>query len=167
MTTQPALDPRKSPWRRGDVVTRGFKQVGFVTEYTALYLEVRWNKEGNEGDAKIERIPISEVDALVRVGHADQRTPGDNPTTNLDSLETIESLERIRDAIATRMKAINTDEERREANALVKRIFRANKCAFDERNEYRLLVSLTNPENVGLLFKAQDWLHQMFCKKHV
>jgi hypothetical protein len=37
------LDPRKTPYTRGDVVTRGFKQIGLVAEFTAAYLDSRAN----------------------------------------------------------------------------------------------------------------------------
>jgi hypothetical protein len=61
------LDPRKTPYTRGDFVTRGFKKAGLVTAHTPTYLEVRWNEAGNEGNDKIERVPTADIDTLVRV----------------------------------------------------------------------------------------------------
>jgi hypothetical protein len=46
MTTHPSLDPRKSPWKRGDVCTKGFERNGFVLNHTPEYLEVRWSQLG-------------------------------------------------------------------------------------------------------------------------
>lgn len=33
-----SLDPRKNPWKRGDICTRGFEKNGFVLTRTAEYL---------------------------------------------------------------------------------------------------------------------------------
>ena len=76
-------------------MTLGFKKVGLVREFTPAYLEVRWNDAGNEGSDKIERIPTADIDNLVRVAHADALSPGGS-RTNLQTLEDIESLERVR-----------------------------------------------------------------------
>src|ERR1700735_1687690 len=101
------LDPRKIPYTRGDVVTRGFKQVGLVTEFTASYLEVRWNKEGNEDNAKIERVRTAEIDDLLRVAHADSISPGGDKT-NLQALEAMEALERLNRGMRNRMATIKS-----------------------------------------------------------
>jgi hypothetical protein len=57
-TSQPPLDPRESPWKRGDVCTLGFKKSGFVLNHTPEYLEVRWMSS----DEGVERIPAEEID---------------------------------------------------------------------------------------------------------
>jgi hypothetical protein len=41
MITQSSLDPRITPWKRGDVCTRNLDRVGFVLNCTREYLEVR------------------------------------------------------------------------------------------------------------------------------
>jgi hypothetical protein len=161
MPNQRSLDPHKSPWQRGDVVTLGFKKVGFVLSRTPEYLEVRWNKPDG-----IERVATADVDGVLRIAHAEGASLSETGRTNLQSLEALESLQRISDAISNRMKTIKTDRDNEEANELVKRIFAKNKCSWDRRNEYQLLRSFTHPEDVGLLFKLQDRLHQLFCRAH-
>lgn len=116
----PSLDPRKTPYRRGDVVTLGFKKVGLVREFTPAYLEVRWNDAGNEGNDKIERIPTEDIDNLVRVSHADALSPGGN-RTNLQALEAIESLEHVRALAAERTKTIKSPSEQAHVNSLIAR----------------------------------------------
>jgi hypothetical protein len=156
------LDPRKTPYTRGDVVTRGFKQAGLVTECTASYLEVRWNKEGNEGHDKIERVPTAEIDDLVRVSHADSISPGGDKT-NLQALEAMEALERISLGLRNRMATIKSPAEQAEVDNLVKRAF-ANRCPWDIKNQARLLQLVMDPNSVGMLFKIQERIHRAFCK---
>jgi hypothetical protein len=79
MATSPSLDPRKSPWKRGDVCTRGFERPGFVLDHTSEYLEVRWSDDSKE------RIPTDAVDSLLRVAHADSLGP-DGRRTNFGNL---------------------------------------------------------------------------------
>src|SRR5208337_2548202 len=103
MATQRPLDPRKSPWHRGDVVTLGFKKNGFVLSHTPEYLEVRWmSHDGVDAvDAIVEKIPTEDVDSVLRVMHADSIAP-DGDKTCLESLEAIEALERVQLAVANR-----------------------------------------------------------------
>ncbi len=67
---QKPLDPRKSPWKRGDVCSLGFEKHCFVMSYTLEYLEVRWMSDGS-----IERIPADTVDTVLRVAHGDSLGP--------------------------------------------------------------------------------------------
>jgi hypothetical protein len=157
------LDPRKTPFSRGDVVTRGFKLAGLVTEVTSSYLEVRWNKEGNEGNDTIERIPAAEMDNLVRVAHADSLSAGGDQT-NLQSLEGIEALERVTIAMRKRMATIKTPREKAEVDSLVTRAFAKDGCPWDRKNGARIFQLAVEPNNVGMLFKIQERLHRGFCK---
>jgi hypothetical protein len=157
------LDPRKTPFARGDVVTRGFKLAGLVTEVTSSYLEVRWNKEGNEGHDKIERIPAAEMDNLVRVAHADSLSAGGDQT-NLQTLEAIEALESINIAMRNRMATIKTPQEKAEVDSLVTRAFAKDRCPWDRKNAARIFQLAVEPNNVGMLFKIQERIHRAFCK---
>jgi hypothetical protein len=156
------LDPRKTPYTRGDVVTRGFKQFGMVREYTPAYLEVRWNKEGNEGNAKIERVPTERIDDLLRVAQADAFFSADGQT-NLQTLNGIEALERIQEGLRNRMKSITSPAEQAEVDGLVKRAW-GDKCAWDRKNQANLLLLIIDPDNVGMLFKVRERIHRAFCK---
>jgi hypothetical protein len=157
MATTPSLDPRKSPWRRGDVCTRAFEKSGFVIDHTSEYLEVRWIKEET-----IERIPTLEVDNLFRVAHADSLTP-DGQRTNLESLEAIETLDALQNAIAGRMKTLTTDREKEQADHLVRRIFSRGQCEWDARHATQLTLLLTGPQNVGVVFRIRERIHRIFC----
>jgi hypothetical protein len=156
--SRPSLDPRKNPWKRGDVCTLGFKKNGFVLDHTPEYLEVRWMS--GEG---IERIPTEDIDNLLRVMHADSVSPGGN-RTNLESLEAIETLARIQDRITERMRTIKSDKERAELDRLTRRIFADGKCRWDAKHSVELMLLLTEPGNVGYLFKLRNRFHLVFCK---
>jgi hypothetical protein len=157
------LDPRKTPFARGDVVTRGFQLAGLVTEVTSSYLEIRWNKGGNEGKDTIERIPAADMDNVIRVAHADSLSPGGDKT-NLQSLDAIEALERINIAIRNRMATIKTPTEKAEVDSLVTRAFAKDGCPWDRKNGARIFQLAVEPNNVGMLFKIQERLHRAFCK---
>jgi hypothetical protein len=159
-TPRPSLDPRKNPWKRGDLCTLGFEKNGFVLSHTAEYLEVRWMQGGG-----IERIPTGEIDNLLRVGHAaDSIAPGGR--TNLQNLEAIEALSGISDGIAERMKTVKNEDEKKELDRLVRRIFASDKCEWDSKNETKLWQMFLKPEKVGLIFKLRERIHRAFCKRH-
>jgi hypothetical protein len=154
-TTQPPLDPRKSPWKRGDVCTLGFKKNGFVLSHTPEYLEVRWMSP-HEG---IERIPAEDIDDLLRVMHADGPSPS-GKGTNLESLEASESLRRIKDAVTERMKLVTDPTEKRELDALIARSF-SPKCAFDRKHGHILFDLAIDPQRVSLYWKLRERLHRL------
>jgi hypothetical protein len=153
MTPQP-LDPRKSPWKRGDLCTRGFKTAGFVLSYTPEYLEIRWS--GNDG---IEKVPTHEIDDIVRVAHADDISPAGDNKTNLETLQALEALEHVRDAIAARMANINSEKERQEANALAERSFNP-RCNFDRKHTKLLFDLAIVPDRISLYWKLRERLHR-------
>ena len=154
------LDPRKSPWKRGDVCTSGFKKSGFVLNHTAEYLEVRWMPDGG-----IERIPTEDADDLLRVAHADSLSPG-GQRTNLENLESIEALSRIEDGIRERMKTVKNESEKKELDRLTRRIFASDKCEWDTKHQGKFFQLIVEPQNVGPIFKLRDRIHQSFCKRH-
>jgi hypothetical protein len=157
MPQQP-LDPRKSPWKRGDVCTRGFETVGFVRSYTSEYLEILWN--GRDGTDKIEEVPAGEVDDILRVAHADSVSPSGRGT-NLESLEALEALEGLREAIANR--TFRSDRERGGSDNLVRRSFATDGCDWDRKNSKQLLTLALRPETVGVVFKVRERVHRLFC----
>lgn len=99
MTTQPSLDPRINPWKRGDVCTRHFDDVGFVVNCTRECIEVRWLERGAMGAVK--KISADEMNYL-RVGHADGPSLDGRGRTNLEALLSLEALDVIQSALANR-----------------------------------------------------------------
>jgi hypothetical protein len=132
MPTQPSLDPRVNPWKRGDVCTSHFDRVGFVVNCTREYLEVWWTQSGG-----VEKVPADQMDYLLRVGHADGPSPDGN-RTNLESLQLLEALEAIRTALAER--TFKNDDEKREADNLVRRALATDGCSWDKKNAAQLLA---------------------------
>jgi hypothetical protein len=161
----PSLDPRKTPYKPGDVVTRGFKIAGLVTEYAPGYLEVRWNEAGTEGNDKIERIPTEEIDNVVRVAHADSLS-ADGKKTNSETLETLEALERVRALAVERMKTIKSPSEQAHVNSLIARASATDGCEWDKQHYVLLMKLALEPWNVGLIPKLQERLHRVSCKRH-
>jgi hypothetical protein len=153
--TQPPLDPRKSPWKRGDVCTSGFKKNGFVLNYTPEYLEVRWMSP-NEG---VERIPAEDIDNLLRVMHADSLSAG-GKMTNLEALMTIEALSHVEDAIRERMKRVKNEAEKKELDVLIKRSFNPE-CAFDRKYSKELVTLAIAPREVSWSWKLRERIHRV------
>jgi hypothetical protein len=156
MATSPSLDPRKSPWKRGDVCTRGFEKPGFVLNHTSEYLEVRWS------DDSIERIPTNEIDCLLRVGHADSLGP-DGRRTNLEYLQSLEALDFLQHGMTERVKTLRSDKEKKELDRLVRRIFSDGQCKWDAGHAAQLTMLLTAPQNVGIAFRIREGIHRLFC----
>lgn len=157
MTASPSLDPRKSPWKRGDICTLGFEKLCFVLDHTPEYLEVRWmNDDG------VERIPADRIDLLLRVAHADAIGP-DGRRTNLEYLQASEALDALKHGIAERMKAIKSEKEKQELDRLTRRIFAEGKCKWDTRHVGELMVLLTAPGTLKVGFKIRERIHRIFC----
>jgi hypothetical protein len=153
------LDPRKSPWKRGDVCTLGFKQNGFVVNVTSEDLEVLWMPE-----ATIERVPAERLD-LLRVAHASSLSDK-GTATNLEILEDIEALHRTEHVIRQRISNCKTDREKQEVGVLIERSLAKDGCAWDKANSSRLFLLAVTPESVGFLFKLRERVHRRLCKRH-
>jgi hypothetical protein len=158
MTPQP-LDPRKSPWKRGDVCTLGFEKNGFVVDCTSQHLEVRWMP-----GAVVERIPAEDIDNLLRVAHADSLGP-DGHRTNFQFLEAIESLSRREEAVAERIKTVKNENEKEELDRLTRRLFAEDGCEWDKKHAAELWALLLEPNDVGVVFKFRERLHRLFCSR--
>jgi len=157
MTISPSLDPQKSPWKRGDVCTLGFKKNCFVLDHTPEYLEVLWlNDDG------VERIPTDAIDSLLRVAHADSLGP-DGRRTNSEYLQVREGLNFLEQGLAERTKATKSEKERRELDRVVRRIFSEGKCKWDARHRGELTRLLAAPGSVGIAFKIRERIHRIFC----
>jgi hypothetical protein len=154
-----SLDPRKSPWKRGDVCTRDFKTPGLVVSHTSDYLEIRWH--GSSGRDNIEIVPADEVDDILRVAHADGLSSGGRGT-NLHSLEAIEALEAVGEAASNR--TFKNHSEKREADDLIRRSF-ATGCVWDKKHQVRLITLALKPEEVGIVFKIRERLHRLVCSQ--
>jgi hypothetical protein len=154
-----ALDPQKSPWKRGDVCTRDSKTIGFVVSRTPDCLEIRWHSRS--GSDNIERVPADEVDDIRRLAHADAPSP-DGRGTNLHSLETIESLEVMEQLIKNR--TFKDARDKREADNLIGRSF-ATRCDWDKMHQVQLMTLALKPEEVGVFFKVRERLHRIFCSR--
>jgi len=130
-TSQPSLDPRKTPWKRGDVCSLGSTKSGFVLDYTPDYLEVRWMPKG-----VVERLTDGDAASVIRHAHADSSSPS-GKMTNLEALETIEALTHIGDVCRVRMKSIKSKAEKKEVGMLIDRSFNP-KCSFDRKYSTKL-----------------------------
>lgn len=137
--------------------TRGFEKVRFVLSHTPEYLEIRWN--GRDG---IERVATREVDDILRVAHADGVSRAGH-RTNLETLQVLEALERVRNTAANR--TFKSDREKRKADNLVRRSFAEDGCEWDRRNASVLLDLALKPEYVGIGFKLRERLHRLFCSR--
>jgi hypothetical protein len=157
MTTQSSLDPRINPWKRGDVCTRSLDTVGFVVSCTREYLEVRWT----EG-AGIEKIPADHVDDVLRVAHADGISPSGS-RTNLESLQLLEALDGLRDALANR--TFKSDHDKLEADNLVRRALATDGCNWDKKNSGQLVGLALKPEQISVFFKVRERFHRVICKR--
>jgi hypothetical protein len=157
MTTSPSLDPHKSPWKRGDLCTLGFKKNCFVLDHTPECLEVQWMDDGG-----VERIPTDAIDNLLRVAHADSLGP-DGRRTNLEYLQTREALGFLEQGLAERTKATKSETERQELDRVVRRIFSEGKCKWDARHRGELTALLAAPGSVGIAFKIRERIHRIFC----
>lgn len=157
MTISPSLDPQKSPWKRGDVCTLGFKKNCFVLDHTPEYLEVRWMDDGG-----VERIPTDAIDSLLRVAHADGLGP-DGRRTNLEYLQVREGLDFLERGLAERTRATKSEKEKQELDRVVRRIFSEGKCTWDARHRGELTTLLAAPGSVGIAFKIRERIHRIFC----
>ncbi|MGH9738487.1 MAG: zinc ribbon domain-containing protein [Candidatus Acidiferrales bacterium] len=155
VTLSQPLDPRRSPWKRGDLCTRGFKAVGFVLAHTPEYLEIRWGQ-----GIGTEKIPAHQIDDIWRLAHAGALSTADDQKTNLEVLEALLSLEKIRDAMAS--KTFKNEREKLETNKLLSRAFGEEKCDWDVKNGHRLFRLAVNPESVGVIFKIRERIHRVF-----
>ena len=133
--------------------TLGFTKNGFVLKHTAEYLEVRWM--ANEG---IERIQTEDIDSVLRVMHADDLSP-DGKRTNLQSLEALESLSRLNDAVTQRMKTVKNENEKKQLDALIKRSF-GPECKFDRKHANLLFDLAIDPQRVSWYWKLRERLHR-------
>jgi hypothetical protein len=153
-TSQPPLDPRKYPWRRGDVCSLGGSKSGFVLAYTSEYLEVRWMPGG-----VVERLTDGDAESAIRYAHANSISAG-GKGTNLEALEAIEALTRIEDAIRERMKTVKNETEKKELDALIKRSFNPE-CAFDRKYSNQLAALAIAPHEVGWFWKLRERIHRV------
>jgi hypothetical protein len=122
------LDPRKSPWKRGDVCSRGFRMAGLVASCTPEYLEVRWKD-------CVERIPADEIDNVIRLAHADGPSAGDEQT-NLGTFLALEALEHV--GTQAKNRKLKNARERSEADNFIRRAYAPNGCYWDKKNSTNL-----------------------------
>lgn len=161
-TSQPPLDPRKHPWHRGDAITHSFEKNGFVLDATPEYLEVMWVVPGHT----IERLTLFEADNLLRFGHASSLSASDQTKTNLELLESMLALDRLKETVKRRMSTIKTKREEKAVNSLIQRCFDDKGCPWDITHRAELLQLAVEPSGVGLIFKLQERLHRLSCKRH-
>lgn len=152
--SQLPLDPRKSPWKRGDVCSLGSSKSGFVLDYTAEYLEVLWMPEG-----PVERLTDGAAESVIRHAHADSISPG-GTMTNLEALETIEALNRVAEAARERSKSIKSEAEQKEVNTLIQRSLNPQ-CEFDRRHATKLATLAIKPNEVSWYWKLRERIHRV------
>jgi hypothetical protein len=159
-TSPPPLDPQKYPWNRGDVVTSGFKKSGFVLDSTADYLEVMWMP-----GSTTERIAKADADNLLRVAHAGSLAPKSDKT-NLELLMDLLALDRIKVAVRDRIASLKTEAEKKSVDLLINRSLANDGCDWDKAHHAKLFDLAIKPSSVGTLFKLQERIHRLFCKRH-
>jgi len=131
-----------------------------VIDSTPTYLEVAWMP-----GCVTERVPIGEVDNLLRVAHAESLSAtGDK--TNVEVLKTLLALHRIQASIAARIANCNTDAEKESTNRLIQRSFDKEGCDWDKAHKDKLFQLAIEPSTVGLLFKLQERIHRLSCNRH-
>ena len=157
MTSQPSLDPRKNPWKRGDVCTRGFDTVGLVVNRTAEYLEVRWS-----GNDRTEKIPTSEIEDVLRVAHAEGPSPS-GQSTNLEALQSLEALDAVEAAL--RNRTFRSEREKHKVDNLIRRSFASDGCEWDKKNSIKLLTLALKPVQVGAFFWLRERFHRLVCSR--
>jgi hypothetical protein len=113
-------------------------------------------------DGSVERIPTDAIDTLLRVAHADSLGP-DGRRTNFEYLQAGEALDFLKHGLAERTKAVKSEEERRELDRIVRRVFAEGKCRWDARHRAELLMLLAAPGSIGTAFKIRDRIHRIFC----
>jgi len=153
--SQPSLDPRKTPWKRGDVCALGSSKSGFVLDHTPEYLEVRWGPQG-----PIERLTGADAESVIRYAHADSLSAGGD-MTNLEALETIEALDRVAEAVRERSQTIKSETEGKEVTALINRAAQPE-CEFDRKHSAKLFALAVKPGEVGWYFKLREKIHRVF-----
>lgn len=158
-TSQPPLDPRKYPWHRGNVFTSDFKKGGFVLDSTPDYLEVMWMP-----GSIIEKVEAGEADNLVRVAHASS-LDAKGEKTNLELLNDLLALHRIKVATENRINSLKTEAEKKSVDSLIERSF-AGRFEWDKKHKQKLISLAINPSGVGPVFKVQERIHRLFCNKH-
>ena len=159
-TSHPPLDSRKYPWHRGDVVTLGFKKSGFVLDSTPEYLEILWMPE-----TQVERLGPAQADDLLRIMHGASMSPGGSKT-NAEVLDVVLALDSVGTALEDRMRTVRTEPERELIDSLISRVFATEGCDWDRAHQGKLWALAVKPSEVGLLFKIEERIHRMFCKKH-
>ena len=154
-TSQPPLDPRKIPWKRGDTCSLDFKKkTGFVLNHTPEYLEVRWGPEG-----VVERLTGADAESVLRLAHADSPTAS-GTMTNLEALKELEALSYVEDAIRERMKTVKNETEQKELDVLIDRSFQP-KCAFDRKHHQLLFQLAIDPREVSWYWKLRERIHRV------
>jgi hypothetical protein len=153
-SSQPPLDPRKHPWKRGDVCALGSTKIGLVLDYTPEYLEVRWGPDG-----PVERLTGGAAESVIRYAHADSISP-DGKTTNLETLETIEALDVLEKAARERSKTIKSPAEDKEVTMLLNRAVQPE-CEFDRRHSARLAQLALRPDTVSWYWKLRERIHRI------
>jgi hypothetical protein len=155
-TSQPPLDPRKTPWKRGDLCTLDFKnKTGFVLNHTPEYLEVRWGPE-----SVVERLTGNDAESVFRLAHADGLT-ADGTMTNLEALQHLEALSYVENAICARQKIVKNEAEQKDLDALIERSFQP-KCAFDRKHHQLLFQLAIDPRGVSGYWKLRERIHRVF-----
>jgi hypothetical protein len=151
---QPSLDPRKTPWKRGDVCALGSTKVGFVVDCTPEYLEVIWGPNG-----PVERLTGGEKESVIRYAHADS-VSSRGEKTNLETLEVIEALNRIEQAARERSKAIKSPDEDKEVTMLLNRAV-LPECEFDRKHSSMLAALALKPNEVSWYWKLRERVHRI------
>ena len=72
----------------------------------------------------------------------------------------MELAHQLQRTIGERLASFKSEEEKREADALITRVF-AEDCAFDRKHKYALFLLAIAPQQVSWRFKLRERLHRL------
>jgi hypothetical protein len=81
------------------------------------------------------------------------------PDSAHELVEKMEALERIEETVARRMATFTSEEEKREADSLIKRAF-SGKCEFDHAHRAELVALAIAPDEESWQFKVRERIHR-------
>jgi hypothetical protein len=141
-------------------VTLGFKKSGFIHDPTADHLEVVWMP-----DCIFERLSVADAENLLRVAHGASLSES-GQKTNLQGMEEMLALHRIETAVRERGASCKNEAEKKSLDLLIKRCFATDGCEWDKAHSGELFHLAVKPSEVGLMFRLQEKVHRLFCKRH-
>jgi hypothetical protein len=149
-------------WLRGDFVARfeGERyEPGIVADDMSdqdEFLVVRWtNRRG------VERINRSKLGEIRKCDDLDGEIVRNGGRSSIESLQALESIERLETLLAERSRTIKSPREQRIVDDLIRRYYAETyECDWDRNNADMLILLALKPETIGWVFKLREFLHR-------